>query len=469
MERGKYRVVLSCFLLLMTLTAGTGAILGSSVQEGFHHIALNDSAVFYDGVFFPDVSADRVVFNRHKSEIIAHPESGISLTSAPFARTQSGVRIRLRTDSPQIRFTFSERTDAGLMGLNEAFAIYTGSDYAGSPHAIYNTLQFTVEAPSGSGGPVTYTVILPSLHGVDLTGIELLKGYSLEMPETDNRPVYAVIGNSIAHGTGHQSASFRTWPFILAAEQGWQLYNLAVAGARSGWPVATLMRGKKVDFITVSTGFNDWMWDNKTLDVKKTQYGALLDSLRALQPDAVIFCLTPIQTTQTSPNLGAAFTLADLRGAISEVVTTRSEDDPRLNLIHGDSISAVSMLMDGIHLSAAGARQFALNLSEKISETTATSLHENDVLPEGNIQLYQNYPNPFNPTTVIRYALKQQVVVRLSVHDVLGREIAVLLDQAVQPGDHSIRFDGNGLAGGMYIYRLKTGDVSRSRSMLLIR
>jgi hypothetical protein len=83
--------------------------------------------------------------------------------------------------------------------------------------------------------------------------------------------------------------------------------------------------------------------------------------------------------------------------------------------------------------------------------------------------LEQNYPNPFNPNSDIRYLISEFRIVRLSVYDVLGREVAVLVDEAKQPGAHTVRFDASGLASGVYLCRLTAGSFVQTRKMVLAR
>jgi M6 family metalloprotease-like protein len=89
-------------------------------------------------------------------------------------------------------------------------------------------------------------------------------------------------------------------------------------------------------------------------------------------------------------------------------------------------------------------------------------------IPERN-SLAQNYPNPFNPSTVIRYQLPGVSNVRLAVCDLLGREVAVLVNERKAPGSYEVRFDGAGLSSGVYFYRLQAGDFVQTRKLLLLR
>jgi len=85
------------------------------------------------------------------------------------------------------------------------------------------------------------------------------------------------------------------------------------------------------------------------------------------------------------------------------------------------------------------------------------------------IKLFQNHPNPFNPTTVISYQLPAQSEVRLDVFDMLGRRVAVLVDEPQPAGTYSAEFDASNLASGLYLYRLQTGEAVQTRQMVLVK
>ncbi|MCU7492733.1 MAG: family 10 glycosylhydrolase [Ignavibacteria bacterium] len=85
--------------------------------------------------------------------------------------------------------------------------------------------------------------------------------------------------------------------------------------------------------------------------------------------------------------------------------------------------------------------------------------------------LKQNYPNPFNPSTVIRYSLAKDTRVKLSVYDMLGNEIAVLVDRYQNAGNHSIEFNADrfSITSGIYFYMLKTNDFVSTRKMIIVK
>lgn len=86
-----------------------------------------------------------------------------------------------------------------------------------------------------------------------------------------------------------------------------------------------------------------------------------------------------------------------------------------------------------------------------------------------SVVLLQNYPNPFNPITVIPYSLYQSELVKLSIYDIMGREIAILENSIKLAGNHNVVFDASNLISGIYFYQLKIGKTIHSKKMLLIK
>ena len=102
--------------------------------------------------------------------------------------------------------------------------------------------------------------------------------------------------------------------------------------------------------------------------------------------------------------------------------------------------------------------------------TVLTGIYENfNEIKNIDFHLSQNYPNPFNPTTVISYQLPVISKVQLKVYDVLGREVATLVDEEKPAGSYEVEFNGEGLTSGVYFYHLKAGDSCLIKKMLLLK
>jgi hypothetical protein len=96
------------------------------------------------------------------------------------------------------------------------------------------------------------------------------------------------------------------------------------------------------------------------------------------------------------------------------------------------------------------------------------AVHDDGGLP-GEFQLHQNYPNPFNPSTTISFTIPKADYVTLKVYNVLGQEVATLLDGFKTPQTYKVTFDGTGLASGVYFYRLATPGANLVKKMLLAK
>jgi hypothetical protein len=99
-----------------------------------------------------------------------------------------------------------------------------------------------------------------------------------------------------------------------------------------------------------------------------------------------------------------------------------------------------------------------------------------------SFQLYQNYPNPFNPSTTISFSIptlpssshlrkgrNEEGFVTLIVYDILGRKIATILNEEINPGYYELAFNGSNLSSGTYFYKLSTPNYSETKSMVLLK
>ncbi len=163
-------------------------------------------------------------------------------------------------------------------------------------------------------------------------------------------------------------------------------------------------------------------------------------------------------------------TEASLLNSMGIVEWNRGEYDQALqhyritrtnHLIRIDATTGAGTLLG--QMSSAGMSALAMR-----TDAVLTSVDEEHELPfPATYQLEQNYPNPFKPMTIIEISLPQSGFVTLKVYNLLGEEVATLLEAHKPAGRHTVDFDASKLASGLYYYTLTTGDFKQSRKMLL--
>ena len=153
------------------------------------------------------------------------------------------------------------------------------------------------------------------------------------------------------------------------------------------------------------------------------------------------------------------------------VATTPEFSTPALN--PGDtlitSLHVVTSATEGtgnVQLQIGTFRDPAVRITQDFVANSPLSVDEEESIPTG-FYLLQNYPNPFNPSTKINFGLKESGHVSIKLFDVLGNEVAQLLNEYTSAGDHEINFNGSELTSGIYIYRLAAGQNSVTRKMIL--
>lgn len=108
--------------------------------------------------------------------------------------------------------------------------------------------------------------------------------------------------------------------------------------------------------------------------------------------------------------------------------------------------------------------QYNLNIRFTLTDAVA----EKNFIPT-EIKLYPNYPNPFNPSTMISYSIPQSTYVVLKIYDILGSEVATLVNEHKHAGMYNLRFDASGLSNGVYFYTIKTDNFTSTKKMLLLK
>jgi len=83
--------------------------------------------------------------------------------------------------------------------------------------------------------------------------------------------------------------------------------------------------------------------------------------------------------------------------------------------------------------------------------------------------LEQNYPNPFNPSTTIKYSIPEDGFVKLAIYNMLGEEVASIVSNVQKAGRYEVNFNANGLASGVYVYRIEAANFTASKKLMLMK
>lgn len=213
----------------------------------------------------------------------------------------------------------------------------------------------------------------------------------------------------------------------------------------------------------------------RLLDVRRAYpalYGEQYEEVDVL-PDAVDDYVFAFHRWEGDEHL---FTVLNLSGEAAEAQLALPVDRLGLDagttyyltdLVTGEYVAADRDELAALTLSLPGYAARLYVLGDEVVDVP-TAAEPTAEIP-ATVVLAQNYPNPFNPVTVIPFALPSAGPVRLTVYDVLGREVALLVDDVLPAGRHEAVFDGHDLASGTYFYRVAFDGRSYSRPMLLVK
>ena len=172
-------------------------------------------------------------------------------------------------------------------------------------------------------------------------------------------------------------------------------------------------------------------------------------------------------------NNGFEVQRAVVRGQGSEIGSQKSEAGSQWEKIgfmsgHGNSNSPKEYSFIDKNLTGGTNFVYRLKQIDNDGQYQYSKEVEVKVVPK-DINLLQNYPNPFNPVTEIKFTLPEAARVTLRVYNIIGQEVASLVNGIEEAGFHSIRFEGSDLPSGTYIYRLQTGGFVQTKKMLLLK
>ena len=338
----------------------------------------------------------------------------------PIARTQSGISISIKTNSPRIVLHFDTLGNAEIRARN--FAVFEEGTL------LEDGIQGLDVSISNSDNIVKeYEVYLPSFSGVRLLNIELVQGYVLQSIPEENKPVYVAIGNSITHGVGQTlNGSHLTYPFLVADSLNYRMFNLGIGGSTINSNVISnldSLSGGAPELITVLWGYNNVVFNSADLSGAINDYRILIENLATNYPSTSIYGILQTETLSTV-GTNPANTIERLRQEQDSVLRLVMTTHNNVCIIDGNQYTSTSDLFDDVHLNDQGARNLANGIITEL-DACSTITGVNNVV-KNNVRVY---PNP--TTDILHLEMGTKEIQHIKLIDVNGNVVQTSKNKSV--------------------------------------
>ncbi len=186
-----------------------------------------------------------------------------------------------------------------------------------------------------------------------------------------------------------------------------------------------------------------------------------------------LFCPGFIEITDfyfTSPDSGVAVGTFGIARFTTDGGLSWAEDTVATNLLSGRTVNAIYGVKEENYAVIIGEDDMLILLTP---DSTLLSADDEEIENPSEYNLSYNYPNPFNPTTKIKYTIpvgtRDRVSVQMKIYDILGNEVATLVNEEKPAGEYEVEFNAYGLSSGIYFYRLTAGTFTETKKLVLLR
>lgn len=398
----------------------------------------NDFTFHFEKVYFADESNGYVI---GKNYFLKTTDGGLSWTSRQPTEHILQTMFFINKDTGWIagnEGVILKTTDAGSTWNYQQM---NGTDY-GTLTSVY-FIDVNTGWASGSGLDVDGGVILKTVNGGSSWSLQH-NGY--------NRFIYSVYFSNASNG----------W---AAGDEG-IMFNTTDGGA--DWELQGSGTFASLFSVNVKSSQNGWAVGND---------GTILKYIKSLNSAVLPVEFASFEAKPKGSNVELNWTTATEINNKGFEIERKSENVWKpIGFVSGKGTTTLPSkysFKDDVN-DISGSGNIAYRLKQIDYDGTYKYSNEIEVqvntLPAG-YSLMQNYPNPFNPATVIKYSVKENTHVLLRVFDMLGREVAILLDEEKPAGTYTINFDAAaaGLSSGTYFYTIKAGDFFKTKKMLLLK
>jgi len=316
-----------------------GPIAAHAQDKASLHIGPDDARIGYSDYvhleFVPspvDAAAKLARFDRQ-----------LDIPAKGYRWDNPAARVRFRTNATSVRaFLYFNELHSSTSARNSR-GLYL-IDGAGNPDWTFHTkatqtrrgpesVEVTMNA-GGVGGFHDYELVLPYGDSVDFQGVEVNADARFEAVPARPATRYLAYGDSITHGFT-ASAVDKTYAYLVAQKNGWQLVNLGLGGRASNISDARVVTALKADVISVFMGVNDWQGGGPLERYRSNMMG-FFDVIRAAQPTVPIYYLTSLWVAPSWNSKGQVAELESYRQVAREIVAARK--DPNLHLVEGPEL-----------------------------------------------------------------------------------------------------------------------------------